>query len=181
MAWSAHRILQFRVSVYGFQLAFKAQFDSIRRWFGGSIPAAAITLGTQSIKSDLSWRLPLIFQCFPAMIVLCVVWFLPESPRWLLAHKRDEEAKAFLIRFHGGGNPNHPIVDIEWQEFKNSIATDGADKRWYDYSELYKTRSHRWRFLMVIMMVWRARISLAFLLYLSRKGNLRSVQWQWSR
>jgi hypothetical protein len=31
-------------------------------WFGGSIPAAGITLACQSIQSDWSWRLPLVFQ-----------------------------------------------------------------------------------------------------------------------
>ncbi|KAI0781646.1 general substrate transporter [Irpex lacteus] len=121
-------------------------------WHGGAIPAAAITLATQNIKSDLSWRLPLIFQCFPACLVICLVWFLPESPRWLLANGRDEEARAFLVRFHGGGDPNHPLVDVQWKEFKESIAINGTDKRWYDYSDLFKTRNLRWRFFMVIMM-----------------------------
>ncbi|KAH8118263.1 general substrate transporter [Phellopilus nigrolimitatus] len=121
-------------------------------WFGGSIPAAAITLGTQKINSDLSWRLPLIFQCAPAFFVIFIVWFLPESPRWLLANSRDEEARAFLNRFHGGGDPRHPVVELEWHEFKESITTDGADKRWYDYSELFRSKSARWRFLMVVFM-----------------------------
>ncbi|THH11709.1 hypothetical protein EW145_g451 [Phellinidium pouzarii] len=121
-------------------------------YFGGSIPAAAITLGTQKIKSDLSWRLPLIFQCVPAFVVICIVWFMPESPRWLLANKHDEEAHAFITRYHGGGDPSHPVVELEWHDFKEGIATDGADKRWYDYSELYKTTSSRWRFLMVVFM-----------------------------
>lgn len=121
-------------------------------WFGGSIPAAAITLGTQKINSDLSWRLPLIFQCVPAAIVICVVWFLPESPRWLIANSRDVEAKAFLTRFHGNGDPNHPVVELELQEFKEGIMVDGADKRPWDYSELFKTRNARWRSLMVILM-----------------------------
>lgn len=123
------------------------------RWFGGSIPAAGITLATQKIQSDLSWRLPLIFQCVPCAFVILCVWFLPESPRWLLANERDEEAHAFLTRFHGNGNPNHPIVELEWQEFKEGIAVDGADKCWYDYSELYKTKNARWRTLMVLLMV----------------------------
>ncbi|TDL18995.1 general substrate transporter [Rickenella mellea] len=121
-------------------------------WFGGSVPAAGITLGTQKIKSNLSWRLPLAFQAVPSVIVITFVWFLPESPRWLLANERDDEALAFLTRFHGGGDPNHPVVVLEWQEFKEGIAIDGADKRWYDYSELFKTRNARWRSLMVILM-----------------------------
>jgi MFS family permease len=83
-------------------------------WFGGSIPAAGITLGCRSIQSDLSWRLPLIFQCVPALIVMLSVWFLPESPRWQLANSQDEKALAFLTRFHGGGDPKNPVVELEW-------------------------------------------------------------------
>jgi len=121
-------------------------------WFGGSIPAAAITLGTQGIKSDWSWRLPLIFQGVPSLIVIIAVWFLPESPRWLLANSRDDEARAFLTRFHGGGDPHNPVVELEWTEFKEGIAIDASDKRWWDYSELFRTPSNRWRSLMVILM-----------------------------
>jgi hypothetical protein len=38
------------------------------------------------------------------------------------------------------------------QEFKEGINIDASDKRWWDYSELVKTHSARWRFLMVILM-----------------------------
>lgn len=121
-------------------------------WFGGSIPAAGITLGCAKINSDLSWRLPLIFQAAPSVVVIAAVWFLPESPRWLMAAGRDEDARAFLTRFHGSGNPNDPVVELEWVEFKEGIALDGADKRWWDYSELFNTPSARWRSLMVLLM-----------------------------
>jgi len=43
-------------------------------------------------------------------------------------------------------------VQLEWREFKEAIALDGADKRWWDYSELFKTSSGRWRSLMVMLM-----------------------------
>ncbi|PVF95285.1 general substrate transporter [Serendipita vermifera] len=121
-------------------------------WFGGSIPAAAITLGTEKIKSDMQWRLPLIFQCVPAGIVVLAVWFLPESPRWLLANGRDAEARAFLTKYHGNGQENNPVVELEWQEFQDGIKLDASDKRWWDYSELFKTHAARWRFLMVALM-----------------------------
>ncbi|CAE6439961.1 unnamed protein product [Rhizoctonia solani] len=121
-------------------------------WFGGSIPAAGITLATSEIQSDLSWRLPLIFQAVPAVVVMLACWFLPESPRWLIANERDEEAHAFLVRYHGGGDPNNPLVELEWREFKEDIKIDGADKRWWDYSALFNTHSARWRSLMVLLM-----------------------------
>lgn len=121
-------------------------------WFGGSIPAAAIVLGTQYMKSNWSWRLPLLFQCIPAGIVCVVVLFLPESPRWLYAQGREEEARAFIVRFHGASDPHSPYVALELKEFKESIALNGSDKRWWDFRELVATKNARWRSLMVLMM-----------------------------
>lgn len=39
-----------------------------------------------------------------------------------MAAGRDEEARAFLTRFHGSGNPDDPVVELEWAgEFLNSL------------------------------------------------------------
>ncbi|KAF9477693.1 general substrate transporter [Pholiota conissans] len=121
-------------------------------WFGGSIPAAAICLGSQNIQSDISWRLPLVLQCVPSVFVLFVVFFLPETPRWLLANGREEEAKAFLVRFHGNNDPHNPLVLAEWKEMKESIIQDGSDKRAWDYSEIFKTRNARYRIMLALIM-----------------------------
>ncbi|TFY77891.1 hypothetical protein EWM64_g6124 [Hericium alpestre] len=128
-------------------------------WNGGAIPAAAITLGTQNIPSDWSWRIPLIIQAVPACIVVLTVWFLPESPRWYMAHGRDQEAFAFLTKYHGNGDPNHPIVTLQIREFQENIRTDGSDKRWWDYRALFATRNARWRFLMVFLMGFFGQMS----------------------
>jgi hypothetical protein len=61
------------------------------------------------------------------------MWFLPESPRWNVANGRDEEAMAFLTKYHGNGSHDNPIVQLEWKEFKESIKLDASDKRWWDY------------------------------------------------
>jgi sugar porter (SP) family MFS transporter len=121
-------------------------------WFGGSIPAAAITLGTQYIQSNWSWRIPLICQCVPAGVVCLVVFLLPESPRWLFLRGREEEARNFLVKYHGANDPNSPWVTLQWQEFREGIDLNGTDKRWYDYSGLFISNNARWRSLMVILM-----------------------------
>jgi hypothetical protein len=101
-------------------------------WFGGSIPAAAITYGTNNINNNYSWRIPLILQCFTCLIVIISVWFIPESPRWLLSNGREEEALAFLAKYHGNGDPNARLVRLEISEMKEGIRQDGIDKRWWD-------------------------------------------------
>ena len=102
-------------------------------WNGGAIPAAGITLATARMQSDWSWRIPLILQAVPACFVVATVWFLPESPRWMYMHGREEQAFRFLAKYHGNGDVSHPIVKLEIEEFKESIALNGSDKRWWDF------------------------------------------------
>ncbi|KAJ5827180.1 Major facilitator superfamily domain general substrate transporter [Penicillium robsamsonii] len=120
-------------------------------WFGGSIPAAALTYGTEMIDNNWQWRIPFICQCFACIIVICSVWFIPESPRWLIANGRNEEAEAFLVKYHGNGNPNARLVRLEIEEMREGIRIDGIDKRWWDYRPFVTTKSGRWRFAQVIM------------------------------
>ncbi|KAH8916304.1 general substrate transporter [Atractiella rhizophila] len=121
-------------------------------WNGGAIPAAAITFGTSFVNSTWSWRVPLILQAVPATLVICTCLLLPESPRWLYANGRQQEAIDFLVKYHGNGDPNHPLVKLEIEEFHENIKQDAADKRWWDVRPLVATKNARWRFAMVAFM-----------------------------
>ncbi|KDQ20610.1 hypothetical protein BOTBODRAFT_61717 [Botryobasidium botryosum FD-172 SS1] len=121
-------------------------------WNGGAIPAAGIVFATSNLTTNWSWRIPLIIQAVPASCVIALVWFCPESPRWLYANGRYAEAEAFLVKYHGANNPNDPLVKLQMEEFKENISQTGSDKRIFDYSSLYKTHNARWRSLMVFLM-----------------------------
>lgn len=69
-----------------------------------------------------------------------------------MAQGKEEAAHAFLTKFHGGGDPNAPLVVLEMEEMRQTIKLDGMDKRWWDYSGLFKTKGNRWRMLQVSMM-----------------------------
>jgi sugar porter (SP) family MFS transporter len=120
-------------------------------WFGGSIPAALIVYGCNFITDDYGWRLPLIFQSFACLIVMVGVFFIPESPRWLIANGREDEALAFLVKFHGNGDPNSALVRLEIEEMRAGIRTDGIDKTWWDYSPFLLSHNGRWRLAQVLM------------------------------
>lgn len=49
-----------------------------------------------------------------------------------MANGRTEEAVAFLVKYHGNGDPNARLVRLEVEEMKEGIRIDGIDKRWWD-------------------------------------------------
>ncbi|CAG8212866.1 unnamed protein product [Penicillium olsonii] len=73
-------------------------------WYIGAIIAAWTTLGTFSIPNNWSWRIPSLLQAAPAFCQIIGVYCLPDSPRWLIAKGRTEEAKAVLIKYHANGD-----------------------------------------------------------------------------
>lgn len=52
-------------------------------------------------NNPISWRFPLAFQCFFAIVTVVMTCFAPESPRWLVMRDRTEEAQEILARLNG--------------------------------------------------------------------------------
>jgi hypothetical protein len=46
--------------------------------------------------SDVRWRFLLAFQCVPALILVCFIKMLPDSPRYLASVGRKQEARELL-------------------------------------------------------------------------------------
>ncbi|KAI1504813.1 lactose permease [Biscogniauxia marginata] len=120
-------------------------------WFGGSIPAAAVVFGCNQINNNYSWRIPIILQAFACVVVMGSVWFIPESPRYLMANGREEEAIQFLAKYHGNGDRNSRLVILEIDEMRENIQLDGIDKRAWDYRPFLLTHNGRWRMAQVLM------------------------------
>ncbi|KAI5837878.1 general substrate transporter [Morchella snyderi] len=123
-------------------------------WFIGSIPASWISYGTNLHypEHNNSWRIPLWLQMSFSGVVLVGSLLIPETPRWLMANDRHEEALAVMAKYHGEDDPQNPIVQLSYREMQEQISMTGSDKRWWDYSELVSTKSARWRLAMVVSM-----------------------------
>lgn len=123
-------------------------------WYIGSIIASWTCYGSAFLKSNWAFRIPIWCQLVSSVIVAVGVFFLPESPRWLVAQDRVDEARAILAKYHGEGRADHPIVNLQISEMYYQIQTDASDKRWWDYSALFKTRNARSRLICVMGMAF---------------------------
>jgi MFS family permease len=57
----------------------------------GSIIPAWTTYGTFRINNTWAWRIPSVLQELPSVLQVCLIWFfVPEPPRWLIDHGKDE-------------------------------------------------------------------------------------------
>lgn len=74
------------------------------------------------------------------------IWFLQESPRWLMERDRPEEALAALKKLHGDGS-NDEYIELEFREIRDVIAADRAttDITW---ASIFQKPSWRRRLLL---------------------------------
>jgi sugar porter (SP) family MFS transporter len=121
-------------------------------YYAGSMLCTGISIASGRLSTTTSWRAPLAIQLVPAGILIIFVWLLPESPRWYVSAGKSDEAAKVIAKYHGNGDVNSPLVQLELKEFEESIKLNASDKRWWDYSELVNTRNARYRTLMMIMM-----------------------------
>ena len=103
-------------------------------------------MGTnRHMNNSWAWRTPTVVQAAIPAIVAILVFFIPESPRWLIAQGRDEEAVEILAKYHGEGDRHSPVVQVEFEEMREHIGTVSSDKIWWDYRDLVNTRTARYR------------------------------------
>ncbi|KAF9234363.1 major facilitator superfamily domain-containing protein [Melanogaster broomeanus] len=66
-------------------------------YYIGTITAAGVTLGTFAMPNNWGWRIPSFLQVVPSLLQVSFIWFLPESPRWLISKERGNELEEGLV------------------------------------------------------------------------------------
>lgn len=95
-------------------------------WFVGGIPGTFVPYGTSFIQSTQAWRIPIWCQMVFSGLIIVFVMFLPETPRWLTANDRHEEALDVMAKYRGEGDRNSPIVQLEYREMMEDISITGS-------------------------------------------------------
>ena len=73
---------------------------------------------------------------------------------------REQEARAILAKYHGDGDPEHEVVQLEMEEMSEAIDTTDSDKSWWDYRGLFNSRGNRHRMGLVLCVGFFGQIDL---------------------
>lgn len=111
---------------------------------------AWLSFGTNYLNNQWSWRIPALLQALPSVIQLAFIYWVPESPRYLMAKDKHEQALHILAKYHANGNANHPTVQFEYREIKETIRLEMENKKNSSYADFFKTRGNRYRLAVLL-------------------------------
>ena len=116
-------------------------------------------LGDEAWNAAQGWRWMLGAEVAPAVLLLALLFLVPESPRWLLGVGRDEEARRIL---ESVGGPVHAS-----QEMAAVRAVLGAEEG--RFSELFHARFRRPLVIAVLLMAFSQFSGINAIMYYSTK------------
>ncbi|KAJ5294577.1 hypothetical protein PENANT_c006G02710 [Penicillium antarcticum] len=108
-------------------------------WCLGAIGAAAVTYATIALENSWSWRIPCLLQvAYPISQLFGLVFFMPESPRWLISKGRKDEALVILAKYHANGKMNDELVQHEFCQICDTINAEAA--QWRSWKSFFSSK-----------------------------------------
>ncbi|PBK88992.1 sugar transporter [Armillaria gallica] len=100
----------------------------------GQVIGAGVAQGTKDYTTSFSYRFPIALNILICLMITGGLFFVPESPRWLLSQNRKDDAYRALLRVHKGNDEidiraeMKVILDAKHAEAEQS----GSVSRWRD-------------------------------------------------
>ncbi|KAI0654387.1 hexose transporter [Cubamyces menziesii] len=135
---------------------YRPQFTSLYNtlWYSGNIIASWTAFGTANINNHWSWRIPSLLQAIPSVFQFFLIWFVPESPRFLISKGKEQQALHILAYYHADGDEQDPLVQYEFQEIKTAIRIDQETQKNVGWKALVATKGNRRRMLIIVAIAW---------------------------
>ena len=113
--------------------------------------AAYVGLGFYFVPGSDQWRGPIGIQMILPTVVLCGIYWIPESPRFLLTKGRTSEAWRIVHALHSdAADPTDEFAKREFYQMRKQIEFDTTMPD--SYLHIFKTPSLRKRALMTILL-----------------------------
>lgn len=118
----------------------------------GSFIGALVTWGpyNSNLKNgNWSWRIPSLIQAFFPLLQFVLLMFAPESPRFQVAHGHSDKARAFFVKYHGGGDENAEIVNFQMDEIQVTLDAE-KEMKMSSWSQWFQSKAMIHRFCIVM-------------------------------
>ncbi|ORX65995.1 general substrate transporter [Anaeromyces robustus] len=117
-------------------------------------------------NTTAQWRVALSGLAIPTIMFLIVVWFLPETPRFLLMKNRDEEALEVLSKLREKSK-DEPSLTSEFNDMSSKLKVDMATGV-MSWKEAFSDKSIVYRlFIIIILQLLRMLVGIAAIAYFS--------------
>ncbi len=123
-----------------------------------------ICFGCSKINGAASFRIAWGLQIVPGLLLFTGVFFLPESPRWLAANNRWEEAVEIVVNIQSRGNPDDSAVLIELEEIRESVRID-QESQSMSFTELFHKKNINRTMVGISCQVWQQLTGMNVLMY----------------
>jgi hypothetical protein len=112
--------------------------------------ASWVGFGSYHAKNEtVAWRMPLALACFSPALMLILLYWVPESPRFLCMRDRFDEAWELLRRIHHDPNdPTDASAHAEYTQIRKQLEFEKTAKT--GYLQMFTKPTWRKRTLLAI-------------------------------
>ncbi|KAK7543798.1 MFS transporter [Phyllosticta citricarpa] len=107
-----------------------------------------VDYGFSFVDNESQFRFPIAFQILFALLTLGMIIFLPESPRWLLNHGREEEALRVLEALQPKANPQ--TIRAEVEVIQHALYEEKEIAGGTTFKALFKNGPQRFRYRVLL-------------------------------
>ncbi|KAH8157923.1 hypothetical protein CIB48_g10329 [Xylaria polymorpha] len=122
----------------------------VTAWNLGALMVAWIGWGTARLQTDWAWRSITLLQILPSLVQILFIYWIPESPRYLMSKDRHAEALDILAKYHSGGKKHDLLVQFEYREIRETLKIEQQVERSAGYLDFIRTKGNRWRLAILI-------------------------------
>ncbi|AMD20012.1 HCL139Cp [Eremothecium sinecaudum] len=116
------------------------------------------------VEGPASFRITWGSQLIPGFLSFLVIFFLPESPRWLATHDRWDEAHTIVAKVNAKGDMNDRMVLLHMQEIEEQVANYHIAKN-FGYLDLFRKASRRKTIVGISAQTWQQLSGMSIMMY----------------